>query len=150
MSNNSIYYTRKPSRERLRWQIDRMRYSGEPGWVNAEAGAKRRPNFNGVNPCGEILLDNKGLCNLTTVNVFAFVKPDGTLDYNGLFKAQRLSAKAGYRMTCVELEIPTWDAVQQRDKLVGCSLTGWQDMINATQLTIEQQADLLRDRKSVV
>ena len=149
MSNNSIYYTRKPSRDRLRWQMDRMRYSGEPGWVNAEAGAKRRPNFNGVNPCGEILLDNKGLCNLTTVNVFAFVRPDGTLDYNGLFKAQRLSAKAGYRMTCVELEIPTWDAVQQRDKLVGCSLTGWQDMVNATQMTLEQQADLLRKLRSV-
>jgi ribonucleoside-diphosphate reductase alpha chain/ribonucleoside-triphosphate reductase len=149
MSNNSIYYTRKPSREKLRWQIDRMRYSGEPGWVNAEAGQKRRPNFNGVNPCGEILLDNKGLCNLTTVNVFAFVKPDGTLDFNGLFKAQRLSARSGYRMTCVELEIPTWDAVQQRDKLVGCSLTGWQDMINATQLTLEQQADLLRKLRAV-
>jgi ribonucleoside-diphosphate reductase alpha chain/ribonucleoside-triphosphate reductase len=52
-------------------------------------------------------------------------------------------------MTCVELEIPTWDAVQQRDKLVGCSLTGWQDMVNATQLTIEQQADLLRKLRSV-
>lgn len=50
MSNNSIYYKQKPTRERLHWQIERMRYSGEPAWVNAEAGAKRRENFNGVNP----------------------------------------------------------------------------------------------------
>ncbi len=149
MSNNSIYYKRKPTRERLHWQLERMRYSGEPGWVNAEAGEKRRPNFNGVNPCGEILLDSKGLCNLTTVNVFAFVNPDGTLDQEGLFKAQRLSARAGYRMTCVELELNNWDKVQQRDKLIGCSMTGWQDLVNATKLTRDEQASLLRKLRAV-
>lgn len=149
MSNNSIYYTRKPSREKLKWQLERMRYSGEPGWVNAEAGEKRRPNFNGCNPCGEILLDSKGLCNLTTVNVFAFVKPDGTLDYNGLFKAQRLSARAGYRMTCVELELSKWDEVQARDRLIGCSLTGWQDMVNALHFTKEDEIDLLKKLRTI-
>ncbi len=149
MSNNSIYYKEKPTRERLKWQIEKMRYSGEPGWVNAEAGLKRRPNFNGVNPCGEILLDSKGLCNLTTINVYAFVRPDGSLDKNGLFKAQRLSARAGYRMTCVELELPLWDAVQQRDKLIGCSLTGWQDMVNATNMSKSDQAEILKQLREV-
>jgi len=56
MSNNSIYYTERPTREKLHWQIQQMRYSGEPGWVNSEAASKRRPNMNGVNPCGEILV----------------------------------------------------------------------------------------------
>lgn len=149
MSNNSIYYTKKPTREKLKWQLERMRYSGEPGWVNAEAGEKRRPNFNGCNPCGEILLDSKGLCNLTTVNVFAFVRPDGTLDYNGLFKAQRLSARAGYRMTCVELELSKWDEVQARDRLIGCSLTGWQDMVNALDFTKEDEIDLLKKLRTI-
>ncbi len=144
MSNNSIYYKEKPTRERLKWQLERMRYSGEPGWVNEVAGAKRRPNFNGVNPCGEILLDNKGLCNLTTINVFAFVDTDNKLDVQGLLKAQRLSARSSYRMTCVELELPLWNNVQQRDKLLGCSLTGWMDMINATKMTKDEQANLLR------
>ena len=144
MSNNSIYYKEKPTRERLKWQLERMRYSGEPGWVNEVAGAKRRPNFNGVNPCGEILLDNKGLCNLTTINVFAFVDADNKLDVQGLLKAQRLSARSSYRMTCVELELPLWNNVQQRDKLLGCSLTGWMDMINATKMTKDEQANLLR------
>lgn len=50
MSNNSIYYKDKPSREQLHWQIEQMRYSGEPAWVNEVAGSARRPNFNGVNP----------------------------------------------------------------------------------------------------
>ena len=149
MSNNSIYYTRKPTRPELHWHLQQMRYSGEPGWVNEEAGAKRRPNFQGVNPCAEILLDSKGLCNLTTVNVMGFVK-DGVLDHAGLMEAQRLSARAGYRMTCTELEIPEWNAVQQRDKLLGCSLTGWQDMVNALDLDREGQENLLRELKETV
>ncbi|HHU17395.1 MAG TPA: ribonucleoside-triphosphate reductase, adenosylcobalamin-dependent [Clostridiales bacterium] len=144
MSNNSIFYTRKPTREELHWHLQQMRYSGEPGWVNEAVGAKRRPNFKGVNPCAEILLDSKGLCNLTTVNVMGFVN-DGVLDYEGLMEAQRLSARAGYRMTCTELEIPEWDAIQQRDKLLGCSLTGWQDMVNALDLDKEAQEKLLAE-----
>ncbi|MDD7730446.1 MAG: ribonucleoside-triphosphate reductase, adenosylcobalamin-dependent [Clostridia bacterium] len=143
MSNNSIYYREKPSREMLHWHLQQMRYSGEPGWINEEAGRKRRPNFNGCNPCGEILLDSHGLCNLTTLNVMAFVH-DGKLDEKGLLEAQRLSARAGYRMTCRELEIHRWNQVQQRDRLLGCSLTGWQDMVNATGLDREGQIELLK------
>ena len=144
MSNNSIYYRKKPTREKLHWHLQQMRYSGEPGWINEEAGAKRRPNFNGCNPCGEILLDSHGLCNLTTLNVLGFVK-DGVLDRKALLEAQRLSARAGYRMTCRELEMHSWNAVQQRDKLLGCSLTGWQDMVNATKMSREEQIGLLEE-----
>lgn len=142
MSNNSIFYRRKPSREQLHWHIQQMRHSGEPGWINEAAGLKRRPNFCGCNPCGEILLDSHGLCNLTTVNVMAYVR-DGKLDEAGLLEAQRLSARAGMRMTCRELEMHRWNAVQQRDRLLGCSLTGWQDMVNAVGMDRGNQAALL-------
>ncbi len=148
MSNNSIFYRKKPTREKLHWHIQQMRYSGEPGWINEEAGLKRRPNFCGCNPCGEILLDSNGLCNLTTVNVMAFVQEDGTLDRAGLLEAQRLSARAGYRMTCRELEMYRWDRVQKRDRLLGCSLTGWQDMVNATRLDRAGQAELLDELRA--
>ena len=143
MSNNSIFYRRKPTREQLHWHIQQMRYSGEPGWINEEAGLKRRPNFKGCNPCGEILLDSHGLCNLTTINVKAFVK-DGKLDLEGLLAAQRLSARAGFRMTCRELEMHSWNQVQQRDRLVGCSMTGWQDMVNAANLSRDEQIYVLK------
>lgn len=143
MSNNSIYYRRKPTREKLKWHLNKMRYSGEPGWVNEEAGLKRRDNMNGVNPCGEILLDSKGLCNLTTVNVYAFVNDELKLDIEALKEAQRLSVRAGYRMTMVELEMHKWDKVQNRDRLLGCSLTGWQDMVNATSMSKEEQGKVL-------
>jgi len=43
-------------------------------------------------------------------------------------------------MTCVELELSAWDRVQQRDKVTGCSLTGWQDMVNALGLTKERSS----------
>ena len=148
MSNNSIYYLEKPTREKLHWQIEKMRYSGEPAWINGEAGAKRRPNMNGANPCGEILLDDKGMCNLTTLNTLSFVK-DGILDKEALLHAQRLSARAGYRMTCVEMELHKWNEVLQRDKLVGCSMTGWQDMINATKMSREEEKELLQELRQV-
>ena len=147
MSNNSIFYRRKPSREQLHWHIQQMRHSGEPGWINEAAGLKRRPNFCGCNPCGEILLDSHGLCNLTTVNVMAYVH-DGKLDEAGLLEAQRLSARAGMRMTCRELEMHRWNAVQQRDRLLGCSLTGWQDMVNAVGLDREGQSVLLEKMRA--
>lgn len=144
MSNNSIYYKEKPTRERLHWQVNQMRYSGEPAFVNEEAGKKRRVDLKGVNPCAEILLDSKGTCNLTTVNVMAFVE-NGVLNKEELFEAQRLSARAGYRMTCPEFELPKWNTVQQRDRLLGCSLTGWQDMVNAIHLDKEGQKELLKE-----
>ena len=144
MSNNSIYFTKKPSREELHVQLERMRYSGEPGFINHNAAAERRPNMKGVNPCGEILLDSKGVCNLTTINVMAFVSDQGILDENALMKAQRLSARAGYRMTMLELELPEWDKTQKRDRLLGCSVTGWQDMVNSTGINRAEEAEILR------
>lgn len=148
MSNNSIYYKEKPTREKLHWQIEKMRYSGEPAFVNEIGAKKRRSDFKGVNPCAEILLDSKGMCNLTTVNVMGFVN-DEVLDVAGLVVAQRLSARAGYRMTCVDLELPKWDVVQKRDRLIGCSLTGWQDMVNKVNLSQTDEAELLNLLRTV-
>lgn len=148
MSNNSIFHKKKPTRDKLHWQLQKMRYSGEPGLMNAEAAEKRRPNFAGGNPCMEILLDSKGLCNLTTLNVYAFVE-NGKLKREELLTAQRLSARASYRMTNVELELPKWDAVQKRDRLTGCSLTGWQDMVNAVGMTKKEEAELLKELRKV-
>lgn len=148
MSNNSIFYENKPTRERLHWQIQKMRYSGEPAWISAESARKRRPNFHGGNPCMEILLNNKGLCNLTTLNVMSFVE-NGILNKVDLLNAQRLSARASYRMTNVELELPKWNAVQEEERLTGCSLTGWQDMVNATHMNKKQERELLKELRKV-
>ena len=149
MSNNSTFYEDRPNRDVWHEHMVVMRRTGEPAFIGAKAARKRRPNFHGGNPCMEILLNNKGLCNLTTNNVFAFVDLNGVLDKDALLEAQRLSARASYRMTCVELELPRWDAVQREERLAGCSITGWQDMVNATKMPIEEQIELLKDMRRV-
>jgi len=148
MSNNSIAFTKQPSKDFLHLVFTLMQLEGEPGFINLEEANRRRPNAEGLNPCAEILLDSYGVCNLTTVNLVEFVKDkaDGSkyLDLEGLLEAQRKSARAGLRMTLVTLELPHWDTVQQRDRLLGTSLTGVKDALASLGYTEEQELELLR------
>jgi len=141
MSNNTIIYYQKPTFEQIKWQIEQMRYSGEPGFMNMEAARKRRPDCEGGNPCMEILLGDRGLCNLTTINVMAFVK-DKVLDLEALIEAQIRSVRAGVRMTCLKLELHKWNMVQMRDRLLGCSFTGFRDAMDVLGYTKEQEDEL--------
>ncbi|EST54741.1 ribonucleoside triphosphate reductase [Brevibacillus panacihumi W25] len=148
MSNNSIAFMKQPTREFLHLVFTLMQLEGEPGFINLEEANRRRPNAEGLNPCAEILLDSYGVCNLTTVNLVEFVKksPDGShyLDLDGLLEAQRKSARAGLRMTLVTLELPHWDTVQQRDRLLGTSLTGVKDALATLGYSEAQELELLR------
>ncbi|MFF0828254.1 ribonucleoside-triphosphate reductase, adenosylcobalamin-dependent [Brevibacillus sp. NPDC003359] len=148
MSNNSIAFRKQPSKPFLNLVFTLMQLEGEPGFINLEEANRRRPNAEGLNPCAEILLDSYGVCNLTTVNLVEFVKDreDGSkyLDLDGLLEAQRKSARAGLRMTLVTLELPHWDTVQQRDRLLGTSLTGVKDALASLGYTEEQELELLR------
>lgn len=154
MSNNSIGFEQKPSREILNLIFTIMRYEGEPGFVNLQAAGKRRYNAEGLNPCAEILLDTYGVCNLTTVNVDAFVikndKGEYYLDMFGLMAAMRLAARAGVRMTCLDLELPHWDAVHKRDRLTGVSMTGWRDAMEKLEYGDAEEAILLSILKKTV
>jgi len=142
MSNNSIAFTSKPPRELLNLVFEIMQLEGEPGFINLEEARRRRPNAEGLNPCAEILLDSYGVCNLTTVNLVEFVK-NGKLDLPGLIEAQRRSARAGLRMTLAELELPHWNEVQQRDRLLGTSLTGVKDAFAKLNLNETEEEMLL-------
>lgn len=136
LSNNSVAYEEKPTYQMISDHIDKLRYSGEPGFDNMKEARKRFPNAGnkkiGFNPCNEIILTSKGLCNLTTVNVLAFLDSDGNVNTQKLFRAQQLSARAGLRMTLSTLELRKWDESQKEYRLLGCSLTGWQDLMNIT------------------
>ncbi|MDM5190773.1 ribonucleoside-triphosphate reductase, adenosylcobalamin-dependent [Bacillus sp. DX4.1] len=149
VSNNSIFFEKKPTRAQLHQSFKNMQLTGERGLINAESARKRRKDAEGLNPCAEIILANKGLCNLSTVNVLAFVK-DGVLDIQGLYRAFQLSARIGLRMTLVELEMPLWNEQQKKDRLLGCSVTGWFDMVDAVHLSIKEQRILLRHLKEIV
>jgi ribonucleoside-triphosphate reductase (thioredoxin) len=153
MSNNSVLFEEKPSRELLHLIFSMLQMEGEPGFINKEELERRRPNVQGLNPCAEIALDSKGVCNLTTVNLVQFVQPDGVggyeLDILSLYEAQALSARAGLRMTLADLELPNWDRVQKRDRLLGCSLTGVKDAFAMLNYSERQQRDLLLDLQDI-
>jgi len=126
MSNNSIFFDSKPERKQLEDIFDHILIMGEPGFVNAEAARKRRPNFQGLNPCAEILLDSHGVCNLTEINMMAFIK-DGDFDETAFFYAVESATRIGLRQTNITLDLPEWDIIQKRDRLVGVSLDGIMD-----------------------
>lgn len=147
MSNNSVAFETKPSREQLNLMFEVMQAEGEPGLINLEEARRRRPNAEGLNPCAEILLDSYGVCNLTTVNLAQFVKDfngQHAIDVHGLVEAQRKSVRAGLRMTLATLEIPHWNDVQQRDRLLGTSLTGVKDAFALIDYTEQEEAELLK------
>lgn len=153
MSNNSVAFEKKPSRNMLRLLFEMMKAEGEPGFINMEEAKRRRPNAEGTNPCAEILLDSKQVCNLTTINVRAFVTEDKdgnyALDFDGLMDAQKLSTRIGLRMTLATLELPEWDKKQKRDHLVGTSLTGYQDALDMLGLDTKAEEELLNALRKV-
>lgn len=154
MSNNSIFQEEKPSREKIHELFNSIRNSGEPGIINVAEARRRRSDFAGTNPCGEVLLPPNAVCNLTTVNMVAFADKQGNVDWDSLEEAFVLSARAGYRMTCVDLELEGWNVAHHRDRLTGCSMTGWQDFIakmsNNTFVRAGGKAGILKWLRNVV
>lgn len=143
MSNNSILYKQRPSLERIREIIDSIKVNGEPGFINGAEALRRKPTFRGCNPCGEILLESKQCCNLTTNNLMGFVE-GSVLNEEQLIETLRLSTRVAIRMTLVDVELPEWNKVMQEDRIIGISLTGMMDMVNKTGMSYEDLADLLR------
>lgn len=129
ISNNSVAFNIKPPKKYLDLLFKIMRMEGEPGFINLEAAKSRFPYAEGLNPCSEILLASRGLCNLTTLNLTAFIL-GGEIDFEGLDLAQELSTRAAMRMTLLKLELPEWDVIQKRDRLLGVSITGYQDAVD--------------------
>lgn len=166
MSNNSIAFAEKPTEKFMEFVFKMMKSEGEPGFVNIYEATRRRlsglgitdpetiknsTEDTGLNPCAEILLQSYGVCNLSTLNVRAFVqKVNGkyTLDTEGLLKAQRRSAREGIRMTLVTLELPHWNKVQETDRLIGTSLTGWKDAMELVHLSEDDQTQLILDLRN--
>lgn len=127
-SNNSMQFMERPYKGLINLIFKLIRFGGEPGFVNMAEMLRRRDNAQGTNPCGEIILDSKQQCNLTTLNLAAF--SDGeNFDLEAAKRAQALSARAGLRMTLLDLELPEWDRIHKRDRLIGCSMAGFQDAV---------------------
>lgn len=149
MSNNSILYHQRPTLMRIKEIINSIKINGEPGFINGMEASKRKSSFEGCNPCGEILLQSKQCCNLTTNNMMAFTA-GGTFDEAAFHEILKLSTRVAIRMTLVEVELPDWNRVMQEDRIIGISLTGMMDMVNKCHMSTEELAELLLRLRSTV
>ncbi|BDX35526.1 ribonucleoside-triphosphate reductase [Thermus phage MN1] len=124
-SNNSAVFDERPSLETIREYVHYAMEYGEPGFVNGEAARRRRPDWDGLNPCFEILLRDHGVCNLATLVLPAFLgRPMAEIE-----RAARLLARHAVRITFLPFSplLRHWQKVQEGDRLIGISMTGWVD-----------------------
>lgn len=136
-SNNSIFYWTKPSREELASVLEHAYHNGDPAPVNAAACLRKCPWFSGSNPCFEILLSDKGFCNLVTNAL-----PRFRGDFSAILRSIYITARANYRQTCVNLQDgilqPSWHQTNESLRLCGVSATGIAQMPWLTDYQIRQ------------
>lgn len=124
-SNNSIIFWKRPSREELLNWFDKINRggNGEPGMINGAQMKSRAPWAIGLNPCAEILLPNKGFCNLVSIDLLKFKGNN-----QGLLRAARIISRANYRQTVVDFRDgilqEAWHLNNEHLHLCGVSLMG--------------------------
>lgn len=124
-SNNSIIFWNKPTRDELRSRFEQINLggNGEPGLINGAAMKSRAPWAVGLNPCGEVLLPNKGFCNLVSIDLIKFRG-----DTLGMHHAAKIIARANYRQTAVDFRDgilqESWHLNNEHLHLCGVSLMG--------------------------
>lgn len=134
LANNSVAYTEKPNAEIFmeEWLALVKSKSGERGIFNREAAGKqaakwgRRPSDKsyGCNPCSEIILQDKQLCNLSEVIV------RDTDDLDSLLEKVEIAAIVGTlqaTLTDFNFVSEQWAQNTADEALLGVSLTGIMD-----------------------
>lgn len=155
LSNNSAVYNSKPTKSQFdnEWAALAASGSGERGIFNL-AGAKahvpeRRDasQIKGTNPCAEILLRDRGFCNLTEI----IVEPDDTLE--DLRSKVALATKIGtWQSTFTNFPYlrEEWKINAEEERLLGVSMTGQMGhpTLNGRNGT-KQQIEWLKELKKV-
>lgn len=134
LANNSVAYTEKPSAEVFmeEWLSLIKSKSGERGIFNRVAAQKQAAKWGrrseehsyGCNPCSEIILRDKQLCNLTEV----IIREDDTLET--LMEKVEVAAILGTlqaMLTNFKFVSEAWARNTAEEALLGVSLTGIYD-----------------------
>lgn len=134
LANNSTAYTERPDVGIFidEWKALYDSKSGERGIFNrtaakkqAEKNGRRDPEYDfGTNPCSEIILRSRQLCNLSEI----IVRPDDT--WEDLKRKARLAAILGtFQSTLTNFKYVTkeWKRNCDEERLLGVSLTGIMD-----------------------
>ena len=136
MANNSAVYEVKPSAEEFlqEWTALVTSHAGERGIFNRAGLQAQVPKRRweviknakqvGMNPCGEIYLQSKQFCNLTSI----VVRPHD--DMENLKNKMRLATILGtYQATLTNFEYLSkeWKENCEKEQLLGVSITGYYD-----------------------
>lgn len=159
LANNSVAYTEKPSAEIFmeEWLSLVKSKSGERGIFNRNAAQKQAARWGrrsldhayGCNPCSEIILRDKQLCNLSEV----IIREDDTLE-TLLEKVEVATILGTLQATLTDFQFVSeaWAANTAEEALLGVSMTGIMDNAlmaglqghNALALTLNQLRDHAR------
>ncbi len=136
MANNSAVYEAKPSAEEFleEWTALVTSHAGERGIFNRGGLEAQMPKRRwevvkkakqmGVNPCGEIYLQSKQFCNLTSI----VVRPQDNME--NLKRKMRLATLLGtYQATLTNFDYLSkeWKSNCEKEQLLGVSITGYYD-----------------------
>lgn len=134
LANNSAVYTERPQAEIFmkEWLALIESKSGERGIYNRQAaqnkaaqnGRRDAYQIAGTNPCAEIALRSKGLCNLTEVVVRA---GDSLEDLKAKVRIATIMGTYQSMLTNFRYVREDWKRNQEEERLLGVSMTGIMD-----------------------
>lgn len=134
LANNSAAYTERPAMELFmkEWLSLIESKSGERGIFNRQAvinkalesGRRDASQVVGTNPCAEIALRSKGLCNLSEV---VLRHGDTLADVKEKVRIAVIMGTYQSMLTDFRYVRPEWKANQEEERLLGVSLTGIMD-----------------------
>lgn len=90
--------------------------SAEPGVVFMERYNKQFNNYyfefvNCVNPCGEQGLPYWGVCNLSSINLAALVRADGTMDYERMVEVAKIGVR--FQDNVIDADVYIFDEIKK-------------------------------------
>lgn len=156
LANNSVAYTEKPSSEIFmeEWLSLVKSKSGERGIFNRVAAQEQAAKWNrrsayhsyGCNPCSEIILRDKQLCNLSEV----IIRADDTLaTLKEKVEIATILGTLQATLTNFDFVSEHWSDNTKEEALLGVSLTGIMDnKLMSGQLSksaLKEMLNLLRD-----
>ena len=119
------------------------------GIANLEEIQRRKPDAEGLNPCAEILLKSKQHCNLTIISMLSFLDESGGVLYDELEQSIEWATYIAFIVSLQELDLLEWDDVAREDRIIGVSMTGYQDFINKGNISQDEKKKLLKFMRSV-
>lgn len=136
MSNNSVLLSNSDEFEALPKIANGIRNNGEPGIINliniqkyGRVGKHKADAATGMNPCAEICLEDRELCNL--VEVF----PTRCKDLQEIWKTMQLATFYASTVSLLPTHDSSTNSVIMRNRRIGVSVSGVADWLDSTSLS---------------